>query len=102
MENEITNGSSHAELDEDDTEIEMVELNEDDTQNEMVELNETNVENEIEKMKNVEDKVEDPKLGMMFNSVDDAKLYYTRYGKGKGFAVAKRTSKRGIDGRQSM
>ena len=98
MEDEITNGSSYVELNEDDTEIEMVELNEDDIQNETVELNENNIENEIKKTKNVEDKVEDPKLGMMFNSIDDAMLYYTRYGKGKGFAVAKRTSKRGIDG----
>ncbi|KAK9995446.1 hypothetical protein SO802_020132 [Lithocarpus litseifolius] len=98
MEDEITNGSSHVELNEDDTENEMVELNEHDTQDEMVELNENNIENEIEKTKNVKDEVEDPKLGMMFNSVDDAMLYYIRYGKGKGFAVAKRTSKRGIDG----
>ena len=30
MEDEITNGSSYVELNEDDTEIEMVELNEDD------------------------------------------------------------------------
>ena len=98
MEDEITNGSLHVELNEDDTEIEMVDLDEDDTQNETVELNENNIENEIEKMKNVEDKVEDPKLGVMFNSIDDVMLYYTRYGKGKGSIVVKRTSKRGIDG----
>ncbi|KAF3958562.1 hypothetical protein CMV_016552 [Castanea mollissima] len=35
---------------------------------------------------------------MMFNSIDDIMKYYTRYGKEKGFAVAKRSSKKGDDG----
>nr|POE86249.1 isoform 2 of protein far1-related sequence 2 [Quercus suber] len=34
----------------------------------------------------------------MFNSIDDIMKYYTRYGKEKGFAVAKRSSKKGDDG----
>ncbi|KAL7216291.1 hypothetical protein ACSBR1_028271 [Camellia fascicularis] len=63
-----------------------------------VELNEDNIENQKEEMGNVEDKVEDPKTGMMFNSIDVLMKFYTRYAKEKGFAVAKRTAKKGDDG----
>ncbi|KAK7834720.1 hypothetical protein CFP56_024194 [Quercus suber] len=63
-----------------------------------VELNENNIENATEETRNVKDKIEDPKVGMMFNSIDDIMKYYTRYGKEKGFAVAKRSSKKGDDG----
>ncbi|CAL5406295.1 unnamed protein product [Camellia sinensis] len=63
-----------------------------------VELNEDNIENQKEEMGNVEDKVEDPKMGMMFNSINELMKFYTRYAKEKGFAVAKRTSKKGDDG----
>ncbi|XP_075671108.1 protein FAR-RED IMPAIRED RESPONSE 1-like [Castanea sativa] len=63
-----------------------------------VELNENNIENATEETRNVKEKIEDPKVGMMFNSIDDIMKYYTRYGKEKGFAVAKRSSKKGDDG----
>lgn len=78
-----------------------VELNGDNIENKMektrVELNEDNIENQKEEMGNVEDKVEDPKTGMMFNSIDVLMKFYTRYAKEKGFAVAKRTAKKGDD-----
>ena len=35
---------------------------------------------------------------MMFNSIVEIVIYYRRYAKEKGFAVAKRTSKKGNDG----
>ena len=35
---------------------------------------------------------------MMFNSIVEIVIYYRRYAKEKGFAVAKRTSKNGDDG----
>ncbi|KAL4594712.1 hypothetical protein ACB092_12G039000 [Castanea dentata] len=35
---------------------------------------------------------------MLFGSIDDIMEYFTRYGNKKGFAVAKRTSRKGIDG----
>ncbi|XP_057471117.1 protein FAR1-RELATED SEQUENCE 6-like [Actinidia eriantha] len=41
-----------------------------------------------------EEKVEEPKMGMEFDTHDEAYLYYTRFAKEKGFAVAKRSSKR--------
>jgi hypothetical protein len=64
----------------------------------VVELNEDTIENETEETRNIKDKVEEPKVGMTFNSIDDIMKYYTRYGKEKGFAVAKRSSKKGDDG----
>ncbi|GFY95515.1 hypothetical protein Acr_10g0009000 [Actinidia rufa] len=45
-----------------------------------------------------EARVEEPKIGMEFNTHDEAYLYYTRFAKEKGFAVAKRSSKKGKDG----
>ena len=62
------------------------------------ELNEDNIKNEKKETIKVEDKVEDLCVGMLFGSIDDIMKYYTRYGKKKGFAVAKRTSRRGNDG----
>ncbi|KAL4633859.1 hypothetical protein ACB092_04G153500 [Castanea dentata] len=69
-----------------------VELNEDNIENEIVELN------EMVETKGMENKAKDPKLGMMFDSIDDAVIYYRKYAKEKGFAMAKRTSKKGDDG----
>ena len=80
MTDEISNVFSHMKSNKDNIENEIVELNE------MVET------------KGVENKAKDPKLGMMFDSIDDAVIYYRRYAKEKGFAVAKRTSKKGDDG----
>ncbi|GFS30044.1 hypothetical protein Acr_00g0009790 [Actinidia rufa] len=45
-----------------------------------------------------EEKVKEPKMGMEFDTHDEAYLYYTRFAKEKGFAVAKRSSKKGKDG----
>ncbi|GFS40191.1 FAR1-related sequence 3 [Actinidia rufa] len=45
-----------------------------------------------------EERVEEPKMGMEFDTHDEAYLYYTRFAKEKGFAVAKRSSKKGKDG----
>nr|POF16174.1 protein far1-related sequence 8 [Quercus suber] len=111
MADEISNVFSHVKLNEDDIEDnienDMVEGDSnEDIENDMVEVesNEGNIENEIVELnemvetKGVENKVEDPKLGMMFDSIDDAVIYYRRYAKEKGFAVAKRTSKKGNDG----
>lgn len=42
--------------------------------------------------------VEEPKMGMEFDSPSDAYLYYSKFAKEKGFAVAKRSSKKGKDG----
>lgn len=94
MEEEITSDSR------------LVELNEHNSDNKMKdtvdlknnELNEDNVENEKEETRKVEDKVEDPCVGMLFGSIDDIMEYFTRYGNKKGFAVAKRTSRKGNDG----
>ncbi|KAL0010130.1 hypothetical protein SO802_005238 [Lithocarpus litseifolius] len=94
MEEEITSGSR------------LVELNEHNSDNKMKdtvdlknnELNEDNVENEKEETRKVEDKVEDPCVGMLFGSIDDIMEYFIRYGNKKGFAVAKRTSRKGNDG----
>ncbi|GFZ09832.1 hypothetical protein Acr_21g0004310 [Actinidia rufa] len=44
------------------------------------------------------ERVEEPKMGMEFDTHDEAYLYYTRFAKEKGFAVAKRSSKKGNDG----
>ena len=68
------------------------ELNEDHIN---VEIDET--ENEKGEMVNLEDKVGEPKTRMMFESVDEVFSYYTRYAKQNGFAVAKRTGKKGGD-----
>ena len=62
------------------------------------ELNEDNIKNEKEETIKVEDKVEDLCVGMLFGSIDDIMKYYTRYGNEKGFAVVKKTSRRGNDG----
>ncbi|KAL0006638.1 hypothetical protein SO802_008140 [Lithocarpus litseifolius] len=94
MEEEITSG------------FRLVELNEHNSDNKMKdtmdlknnELNENNVENEKEETRKVEDRVEDPCVGLLFGSIDDIKEYFTRYGNKKGFAVAKRTSRKGNDG----
>ncbi|GFY85433.1 hypothetical protein Acr_04g0001710 [Actinidia rufa] len=45
-----------------------------------------------------EARIEEPKIGMEFDTHDEACLYYTRFAKEKGFAVAKRSSKKGKDG----
>nr|XP_023873634.1 protein FAR1-RELATED SEQUENCE 4-like [Quercus suber] len=84
----------------------LVELNEHNSDNEMKdtvdlknnELNKDNVENEKEETRKVEDKVEDACVGMLFGSIDDIMEYFTRYGNKKGFAVVKRTSRKGNDG----
>ena len=47
---------------------------------------------------NFEERGEEPKIGMEFDTHNEAYLYYTRFSKEKGFAVAKRSSKKGKDG----
>nr|POE52255.1 hypothetical protein CFP56_56349 [Quercus suber] len=107
MANETSNAFSHVKLNEDNIENDMVEGDSnEDIENDMVEVesNEDNIENEIVELnemvetKGVENKVEDPKLEMMFDSIVDAMIHYKRYAKEKGFAVAKRTSKKRDDG----
>ncbi|XP_057500884.1 protein FAR-RED IMPAIRED RESPONSE 1-like [Actinidia eriantha] len=44
-----------------------------------------------------EEKVEEPKMRMEFDTHDETYLYYTRFAKEKGIAVAKRSSKNGKD-----
>ncbi|XP_058223590.1 protein FAR1-RELATED SEQUENCE 5-like isoform X4 [Rhododendron vialii] len=51
-----------------------------------------------EETENFEDRVEQPNEGMIFDTPNDAYLYYSRYAKENGFAVAKRISKKGRDG----
>ncbi|GFY96111.1 hypothetical protein Acr_11g0004170 [Actinidia rufa] len=48
--------------------------------------------------RNFKERVEEPKIGMEFDTHDEAYFYYTRFAKEKGFAVAKRSSKKGNDG----
>ena len=107
MADKISNVFSHVKSNKDNIEDDMVEGDSnEDIENDMVEVesNEDNIENgivelnEMVETKGVENKAEDPKLGMMFDSIDDAMIYYRRYAKEKGFAVAKRTSKKGNDG----
>ena len=81
MDEDVSSNPSNAELSEDHINIDMDEI-----------------ENEKVEIENLEDKVEDPKTGMMFDSVDEIFSYYTRYAKQSGFAVAKRTCKKGGDG----
>ncbi|XP_058216727.1 uncharacterized protein LOC131327594 [Rhododendron vialii] len=50
-----------------------------------------------EETENIEDRVEQPKEGMIFDTLNDTYLYYSRYAKENGFAVAKRTNKKGRD-----
>ncbi|XP_058189372.1 protein FAR-RED IMPAIRED RESPONSE 1-like [Rhododendron vialii] len=52
-----------------------------------------------EATENCEDKVEESKEGMTFDTSEEAYSYYSRYAEGKGFAVAKRTSRKGKDGK---
>ncbi|GFY80313.1 hypothetical protein Acr_01g0001220 [Actinidia rufa] len=49
--------------------------------------------------KNSEHKVEEPKEGIEFETSDEAYLYYSTYAKEKGFAVSKRNSRKGSDGK---
>ena len=56
-------------------------------------------EGENEANKNSEHKVEEPKEGMEFNTSDEAYIYYSTYAKEKGFAVSKRNSRKGSDGK---
>ncbi|KAG5529625.1 hypothetical protein RHGRI_030119 [Rhododendron griersonianum] len=51
-----------------------------------------------EEIENCEDKVEEPKEGMAFDTPEDAYRYYLRYAQEKGFAIAKRSSRKGSDG----
>ncbi|KAG5547270.1 hypothetical protein RHGRI_013070 [Rhododendron griersonianum] len=51
-----------------------------------------------ETTENSEHRVEEPKEGMIFDTANEAYLYYLRYAKEKGFAVAKRNSRKGRDG----
>ena len=94
MEEEITSGSRLVELNEHNSDNKMKDTM--DLENN--ELNEDNVQNEKEETRRVEDKVEDPCVGMLFGSIDDIMEYFTRYGNKKGFAVVKRTSRKGNDG----
>ena len=94
MEEEITSASRLVELNEHNSDNKMKDTM--DLENN--ELNEDNVENEKEETRKVEDKVEDPCVGMLFGSIDDIMEYFTRYGNKKGFAVVKRTSRKGNDG----
>ncbi|XP_058179999.1 protein FAR1-RELATED SEQUENCE 6-like [Rhododendron vialii] len=50
-----------------------------------------------EEIENFEDSVEQPKEGMIFDTPNDAYLYYSRYAKENGCAVAKRTNKKERD-----
>ncbi|XP_058210670.1 protein FAR-RED IMPAIRED RESPONSE 1-like [Rhododendron vialii] len=50
-----------------------------------------------EAIENCEDRVEEPKVGMTFDSLDKAYFYYCQFAKEKGFAVCKRTSRKGKD-----
>ena len=43
--------------------------------------------------------VEEPKVGMEFDTSDEAYIYYSTYAKEKGFAVSKRNSRKGSDGK---
>ncbi|KAG5562946.1 hypothetical protein RHGRI_005623 [Rhododendron griersonianum] len=52
-----------------------------------------------EEIENCEDKVEEPKEGMAFDTPEDAYRYYLRYAQEKGFAIAKRSSRKGSDGK---
>ncbi|KAI8527661.1 hypothetical protein RHMOL_Rhmol12G0093200 [Rhododendron molle] len=51
-----------------------------------------------ETTENCKDRIEEPKVGMEFDSSNEAYAYYLRYAKQQGFAVAKRTSRKGKDG----
>lgn len=57
------------------------------------------IEDGNEATENDEDRVEEPKEGMTFDTSEDAHLYYFKYAKEKGFAVATRTSRKGKDGK---
>ena len=94
MEEEITSGSRLVELNEQNSDYKM----EDTVDVKNIELNEDNIENEKQETRKVEDKLEDPCVGMLFGPIDDIMKYYTRYGNEKGFAVVKKTSRRGNDG----
>ncbi|GFZ00874.1 hypothetical protein Acr_14g0005090 [Actinidia rufa] len=48
---------------------------------------------------NSEQRVEEPKEGMEFDTSDEAYIYYSTYAKEKGFAVSKRNSRKGSDGK---
>ncbi|XP_058186227.1 protein FAR-RED IMPAIRED RESPONSE 1-like [Rhododendron vialii] len=52
-----------------------------------------------EATENCTDGVEEPKEGMTFDTSKEAYSYYSRYAKEKGFVVAKRTSRKGKDGK---
>ncbi|KAG5553912.1 hypothetical protein RHGRI_011697 [Rhododendron griersonianum] len=52
-----------------------------------------------EATENCEDTVEEPKEGMIFDTSEEAYSYYSRFAKAKGFTVAKRTSRKGKDGK---
>ncbi|KAG5566109.1 hypothetical protein RHGRI_001895 [Rhododendron griersonianum] len=56
------------------------------------------IEDGKEETENCEDKVEEPKVGMTFDTSEGAYLYYLKYANEKGFAVAKRSSRKGRDG----
>ncbi|KAI8572733.1 hypothetical protein RHMOL_Rhmol01G0222700 [Rhododendron molle] len=67
------------------------------------------IEDGNEATENCEDRVEEPKVGMTFDSLDEAYFYYLdkayfyycQFAKEKGFAVCKRTSRKGKDGKLS-
>ena len=94
MEEEITSASRFVELNEHNSDNKMKDTV--DLKNN--ELNEDSIENEKEETRKVEDRVEDPCVGMLFGSIDNIMEYFTRYGNKKGFAVVKRTSRKGNDG----
>ncbi|XP_058217556.1 protein FAR-RED IMPAIRED RESPONSE 1-like [Rhododendron vialii] len=52
-----------------------------------------------EATENCEETVEEQKEGMIFDTSEEAYSYYSRFAKEKGFAVAKRTSRKGKDGK---
>ncbi|XP_057463795.1 protein FAR-RED IMPAIRED RESPONSE 1-like [Actinidia eriantha] len=56
-------------------------------------------EEENEANENFEHRVEEPNEGMKFDTSDEAYLYYSTYAKQNGFAVSKRNSKKGRDGK---